>query len=377
MRNYVIPKELMMSDRRKSLCPKSMFFKHEFITVFKFFFVTLQVLTQTQPFMITDFTNEQLAQILNYLNTVPYQVNRKQLYSPYELYAGFDPKQKASFEQAYDTKVYKDFISKGKRAKNVEESLARTLHDHGIMAALNKFIEVHDPLLCVGVMGGHAVKRTEPMFKNVAHLSRRLTRLGFCMISGGGPGAMEATHLGAWMASYHEDELDDAINILKKAPSFSDNGWLATAFKVMEKYPQSMFQSLGIPTWLYGHEPSTPFATHIAKFFENSIREDDILTLAYGGIIYTPGSAGTLQEIFQDAVQNHYLSFGFSSPMIFLGKDFWTDEMPVYPLLKRLVKKGKYKNLLLTLTDNPDDVIKELILFQHHANVYKDKFVIE
>jgi predicted Rossmann-fold nucleotide-binding protein len=119
-----------------------------------------------------------------------------------------------------------------------------------------------------------------------------------------------------------------------------------------------------MPTWLYGHEPSTPFATHIAKFFENSIREDSILTLAYGGIVYTPGSAGTMQEIFQDAVQNHYLSLGFSSPMVFLGKNFWTNEMPVYPLLESLVCTGKYKNLLLTLTDSLDDVVEELEKFR-------------
>ena len=132
----------------------------------------------------------------------------------------------------------------------------------------------------------------------------------------------------------------------------------------MQRYPQSTYDSLGIPTWLYGHEPSTPFATHIAKFFENSIREDSILTLAFGGIIYTPGSAGTLQEIFQDAVQNHYLSFGFASPMVFLGKDFWTKEVPIYPLLEDMMARGKYKNLLLTLTDDEDEVVGALKNFQ-------------
>lgn len=109
---------------------------------------------------------------------------------------------------------------------------------------------------------------------------------------------------------------------------------------------------------------SAPFATHIAKFFENSIREDLILTYAFGGIIYTPGSAGTMQEIFQDAVQNHYLSFGYSSPMIFLGTDFWTKELPVYPFLEELVKLGKYKNMQLTLTDDFDEIVKELEAFR-------------
>ena len=183
------------------------------------------------------------------------------------------------------------------------------------------------------------------------------------MLRGGGPGAMEATHLGAWMAGWNDSELDDALAMMVPSPSFKDAGWLRTAFDVIDKYPQQEFVSLGIPTWLYGHEPSTPFATHIAKFFENSLREDNILTLAFGGTIYAPGSAGTLQEIFQEAVQNHYLSFGFASPMIFLGKRFWTEEIPVYPLVEHLMETGKYKNLLLTLTDDIDEVVTTLQQF--------------
>lgn len=183
------------------------------------------------------------------------------------------------------------------------------------------------------------------------------------MLSGGGPGAMEATHFGAWMAGFSKQDMEDALTIMKPSPSFKDAGWLRTAFGVIDKYPQQEYVSLGIPTWLYGHEPSTPFATHIAKYFENSLREDHILTLAFGGTIYAPGSAGTLQEIFQEAVQNHYLSYGFSSPMIFLGKQFWTEEIPVYPLMERLMKTGKYKNLLLNLTDDIDEIVDILQQF--------------
>jgi predicted Rossmann-fold nucleotide-binding protein len=186
------------------------------------------------------------------------------------------------------------------------------------------------------------------------------------MLSGGGPGAMEATHLGAWMAGYSNEDVEEALQILSVAPSFKNSEWLASAFKVINKYPQNKYISLGIPTWLYGHEPSTPFATHIAKFFENSIREDSILTLAFGGIIYTPGSAGTMQEIFQDAVQNHYLSFGISSPMIFMGKEAWTQQMPVYPLLQELQACNKYKNLLLALSDDIDEIIEKLLKFRNH-----------
>ena len=210
-------------------------------------------------------------------------------------------------------------------------------------------------------MGGHGLSRTDRAYSQIAILSKRLTEKGFLMISGGGPGAMEATHLGAWMAGRNEIELMDALHIMSTAPKFTDEGWLETAWRVHDRFPQKDYCSLGIPTWLYGHEPSTPLATHIAKYFENSIREDGILTLAKGGILYSPGSAGTLQEIFQEAVQNHYLSFGYSSPMIFLGTEFWTKEVPVWPFIMDLTERGVYKNLILCLTDKVEDIERVLM----------------
>ena len=302
--------------------------------------------------------------LLMHLSEVPYDVTRHQLYSGHELYLGFDVEHPDSYANCYDGKVYQHYLQTGKQAVKVEESLARTLHDHGMHTALDRFFDTHYPRLCLGIMGGHALLRTDRMFRQIALLSKQLTEMGFFMLSGGGPGAMEATHLGAWMAGYPDKALFTAIEMLYSAPSFKDEGWLSTAFQVIAAYPQTRYVSLGIPTWLYGHEPSTPFATHIAKFFENSIREDSILTLAFGGIIYTPGSAGTLQEIFQDAVQNHYLSFGFSSPMVFLGEQFWTEEMPVYTFLEEMMKTGKYKNLILSVSDDNDEIIKELIRFR-------------
>ena len=158
-----------------------------------------------------------------------------------------------------------------------------------------------------------------------------------------------------------EEELQKALSILSVAPLYADELWLSSAFEVRKRFPNLGYESLGVPTWLYGHEPSTPLATHIAKYFENSIREDGILSISKGGIIYTPGSAGTLQEVFQEAVQNHYLTFGYASPMIFMGKQFWTEEVPVWPLIMDLVEKGRYKNLILCLTDEPDEAERVLL----------------
>ena len=314
--------------------------------------------------------------LVEYLKLVPYDVNRKKLYNAVELYEGYTPEHPETLDNCYDTEIYRHYLAKGKLTNDVMESMARTLHDHGIYVALGEYLRIHNYLHIVGIMGGHTLLRTDEMYRQIVFLSKRLTELGFYMLSGGGPGAMEATHLGAWMAGYEGNEVEDALRIMSVAPSFRDSGWLSTAFEVRRKYPQNQYESLGIPTWLYGHEPSTPLATQIAKFFDNSIRENAILTLPFGGIIYTPGSAGTMQEVFQDAVQNHYLSFGFSSPMIFLGTKFWTEEIPLYPLFKKMMENKKYKNLCLSLTDDYEEIMELLVDFQNLTKAHPEEFKI-
>lgn len=291
-------------------------------------------------------------------------VFRSSLYTPESIYEGYRIGQPDSYTRCFDGIVYREYLKEGKQATNIKATLARTLHDHSISNALHQFLSNYKEKTIVGVMGGHGMKRTEPQYEQVVRTSKRLTELGSLMISGGGPGAMEATHLGAWMAGRTEEELQQSLALLRTAPCFSDAEWLDTAMQVRQQFPQKDYHSLGIPTWLYGHEPSTPFATDIAKYYDNSIREDGILTIARGGIIYTPGSAGTLQEIFQEAVQNHYLSFGYSSPMCFLGKHYWTQEVPAYALIEDLVQKGRYKNLILNLSDDPEDIIQLLMNFR-------------
>lgn len=295
-----------------------------------------------------------------------YNVFRSHLYNGDSLYAGYDPDNEDTFTSCFDQRVYSEYMEKGKQTGNIKETLARSLHDHAIADAMADFLSRFEERQVVAVMGGHALKRTDESFRKVAYISKILSEKGKIMASGGGPGAMEATHFGAWMAGRKIEEFDDALQMISIAPTFRDAGWLKSAFDVRKKYPQEKYRSLGIPTWFYGHEPATPFATDIAKYFLNSVREDILLSAAKGGIIYSPGSAGTLQEIFQDAAQNHYQSLGYPSPMVFLGKDYYSKDVPVFPMLENLLEQGFYKSLLLSITDDADEAISNILSFTEH-----------
>lgn len=300
--------------------------------------------------------------------TGPFKPFRNALYTPAELYEGFDPADPDTYDNTLDAKVYRHWNETGgPHPGSILETLARRIHDHAITDSLDELI-ADGPRKVVAIMGGHGVARGSAQYLRVARISRELTRLGFFMVSGGGPGAMEATHLGAWFAERPLDDLEAGIAVLEKAPTYKHNNWLACAFEVVEAYPRrsSAGESLGIPTWLYGHEPPTPFATHIAKYFANSVREEGLLTIATGGVIFTPGSAGTIQEIFQDACQNHYNTTGVISPMLFLGRKFWTEEKPVYPLLEGLARDRAYHSLL-RLTDSEDEVIARIRAFDERS----------
>ncbi len=295
----------------------------------------------------------------------PYTAHRARLYTPDELFAGFDPTQPDGYQATFDARVYAHWQATGRQyPPSIGESLARRLHDHSISEALYDELEGRRP---VAIMGGHNIARADPSYRTVAELSRTLTRQGNLMLSGGGPGAMEATHLGAWFTNFPGETLADALEILAPRPAravggeYADPDWLHRAFAVRAQWPlpPGHFDSVGIPTWAYGHEPPAAFATKIAKYFANSVREDGLLAVATYGVIFTPGSAGTVQEIFQDATQNHYSSFGPPSPMVLLGRDYWINQLPVWALLERLAERHDYRDLIV-LTDDVDEVVAAL-----------------
>lgn len=306
--------------------------------------------------------------VLPPLANLPFAAYPNALYTPEQLFAGFDPARPNSYEKTLDGRVYAWWQATGRtRPEHIGISLARRLHDHGITDALEEYIAGRK---VVAIMGGHNLTRDSAAYRMVTEIGRALTRAGYLVASGGGPGAMEATHVGAWCAPLPDDALETALDLLGRRPTdaaagrgvheYEDRDWLVRAMRVRDQLPRPSAdegRSLGIPTWHYGHEPPNAFATDIAKYFANSVREEGLLSIARYGVIYAPGSAGTIQEVFQDAAQNHYASLGVISPMVFLGTSYWTETKPVYPLLQRLAADRHYGRLLAT-ADDADEVLE-------------------
>ncbi|TDB90967.1 hypothetical protein E1091_13950, partial [Micromonospora fluostatini] len=226
-------------------------------------------------------------------------------------------------------------------------------------------------------------------YRMAATLGWELARADRLVVTGGGPGVMEAANLGAYLAPHPVEELTTAIDLLAGAPDFTDHDrYTAAALAVRERYGHragvgaqpaggavaprqrpagpdldwARSGGLAIPTWLYGHEPANLFAGRIAKYFSNAIREDTILRLSRGGIVFAPGRAGTVQEVFQAATKTFYGTDGDSGAYVFLDRTYWTRELPVEALLRPLLAASPFGDLAKTihLTDDVHEAVRVL-----------------
>ncbi|MGH3473256.1 MAG: LOG family protein [Nocardioidaceae bacterium] len=279
---------------------------------------------------------------------VPFDPYRSQLYTPEELYDGLG---EHGYDKTPDAKIY---AWSRYRDGDITYPLARALHDHSIDTALSE--ELADKR-AVGVMGGHALDRDDAGYLEAVRLGRALTLSGHYVATGGGPGAMEAANLGAYLSDQPADVLEAAIGELSRAPSFhtSIGRWASVGLDVRRKWPAGQ-PSLGIPTWFYGHEPPNPFANKIAKYFQNSLREDTLLRHCTGGIVFLPGAGGTVQEIFQDTCENYYADPATIAPMVLVGTEYWGRTVPAWPLLRTLAA-GRPMERAVHLVDSVDEAI--------------------
>jgi predicted Rossmann-fold nucleotide-binding protein len=284
----------------------------------------------------------------------PYAVRPDRLYTRDDLMRGWHPG--ADHSATLDGRIYAYVKAHGGRAPDVEEGLAQRTHDHFIDVALAEFL-MRSGRPVVGVMGGSGTLAADPNYRRVVHLTAALTQRGYLVVGGGGLGIMEAANLGAYLADRSPADRDDAVDALATATPWTTDpaGYMGVADDIRERFAPGG-ESLAIPAWVTAGEPISQFASHIAKYFSNSIREDGMLAVAAAGIVFAPGGAGTMQEMFQDAAQNAYRLFG-RSPMAFLDTRHYCVETGLYPTLERQAARLGFADLL-SVGDEPEQILE-------------------
>jgi predicted Rossmann-fold nucleotide-binding protein len=325
----------------------------------------------------------------------------RSIYKVADLYKGM-AEDGSGWETTPDYQGFVFFNEKKNKPRLLDPAaaLAARVHDTVQERFVQAFLKDRD---VVAIMGGHDFKRQleesdikagkQDVYWECVAIAKALTEKGFLILTGGGPGLMEAGNLGALLAGASQKLVADVRALLTNQP-FESKEWRATGMAARKRIlgswdaqpPAAQF-SLGIPTWFYGHEPPNLFASHHSKMFFNSLREDGLVTLANQGIIYFEGNAGTVQEVFQDAAQNYYLGQGQApTPMVFYNAGgYWersgtelswpTDDpidkrKPLMPLVKQLSIEKKFVNAVF-VARNPTATVNFLERVRGGTDVHK------
>lgn len=170
----------------------------------------------------------------------------------------------------------------------------------------------------VSIFGSARVTPDQAVYKQTEEVAAKLTEAGFSIISGGGPGLMEAANKGA-----------------KEA-----NG-----------------ESVGLHINLPFEQASNPYLTTRVNFNYFFVRK--LMFVKYAlAYVAMPGGFGTLDELFEALVliQTRRIK---RFPIILFGSDYWGGLIDW--IKARLIGDG-YANEadleLLTILDTPDEVAK-------------------
>ncbi|HEX5617486.1 MAG TPA: hypothetical protein VFX51_03655 [Solirubrobacteraceae bacterium] len=296
-------------------------------------------------------TREEIAAVLG--GERLYSPGRDSLYTVEELMAGY--RSDAPME-SLDARLAAHVKACGVPPADVDEAIAQVVHDQGVDQAMRAFVARRD---VAGVMGGASTPRDAPAYRLAAQTAKALSEAGLLVATGGGLGIMEAGNLGAYFAGQEDDQLQAAIDELSGCPVYwgHEAEYIDSARQIAARLPAGA-PSLAVATWRYDLEPISQFATHIAKLFQNAVREDGLLTIANAGIAYFAGSFGTLQEIFQDLAQNASSAPAEQAPMVFVDSaTYGAAGSPFHLARAQAAGAAARFDDLISLADSADEVV--------------------
>ncbi|MFW6150454.1 MAG: TIGR00730 family Rossman fold protein [Chloroflexota bacterium] len=186
---------------------------------------------------------------------------------------------------------------------------------------IGEFVEGFDKLAgvepAVSMYGSARVQPGDPVYAHAREIAYRLGRMGFCIITGGGPGVMEAANCGASEAGA---------------------------------------RSVGLNIDLPEEQACNPYATTTITFSHFFVRKVMLVKYATAFIIM-PGGLGTLDELTEilTLVQTRKIR---PFPVILFGSEYWNgflDWLRNCALARGFISEQDFD--LLRLCDDVDTVI--------------------
>jgi uncharacterized protein (TIGR00730 family) len=172
---------------------------------------------------------------------------------------------------------------------------------------------------CVSVFGSARLTENHPYYQVAREVGKRLTKLGFTVMTGGGSGIMEAANRGA-----------------KEAGG----------------------RSVGCNIKLPIEQKPNPYTDTRVTFNHFFVRKVLLVKYSYAFVVM-PGGIGTLDELFEviTLIQTKKI---LNFPVVLMGKEYF---QPVMEFLKRMVLEGTidvFELDLLLLTDSVDEAMAHI-----------------
>lgn len=188
---------------------------------------------------------------------------------------------------------------------------------------------------CVSVFGSARTKETDPWYLEAEKVGQLLAKNGFGVITGGGPGIMEAANKGAYE---------------------SDGG-----------------TSIGIGIEL-------PFEASMNPYIHSGVENRYFFTrkvmfLKYSqGFIIFPGGMGTLDELFE-ALTLAQTGHNIKYPIVLVGKKFWQgliDWLQEVPWAWGNISQKDFE--LFRLVDTAEEAVEKIVEYHNKYNTNETNF---
>ncbi len=168
----------------------------------------------------------------------------------------------------------------------------------------------------VSIFGSARIKENDFYYKKTVEIAEKLSKAGYAIITGGGPGTMEAANRGAYNA----------------------HG-----------------VSIGLNIELPHEQKINPYVSTPLSFKYFFTRKVTFMKYAVGFVVM-PGGYGTVDELFESLVLKQTNKIG-AFPIVLFGSEFWKPIIDFLDIMKHKKYINKTDTDIFMVTDDTDEIL--------------------